>query len=218
MVSIPYRTVRTAAYSLSVPSEQPSKPPKRARRAASRVRLTRDDWTRAALLALADGGTAAVAVEPLAARLGATKGSFYWHFRDRRELLEAALETWERTATDDFIAELAAVADPVERLHRGFAMAMELEEDEHPDVRLLPSVSDPVVAPVAARVQQKRLRFLARTFREIGFPAAEARRRALLANSLYIGWFHQRLVVQRKATPRERRDYQRAAVELLTAR
>ena len=75
-----------------------------------------------------------------------------------------------------------------------------------------------MVARVAARVQEKRLRFLAKTFREIGFPPAEARRRALLANSLYIGWFHQRLIVGRKATARERRDYQRAAVKLLTTR
>jgi AcrR family transcriptional regulator len=205
-----------------VPSDPPPKPPPRdrpiVRRATPRVRLTRDDWIRAALLALADGGTAAVAVEPLAAGLGATKGSFYWHFRDRRELIEATLETWERTATDDFIAALGEVADPVERLHRGFAMAMELEEDEHPDVRLLPSVSDPIVAPVVARVQDKRLAYLAGIFREIGFAPAEARRRARLANSLYIGWFHQRLISQRKATSRERRDYQRAAVKLLTAR
>jgi AcrR family transcriptional regulator len=188
------------------------------RRAPSRVRLTREDWVRAALLALADDGTAGVAVEPLAARLGATKGSFYWHFRDRRELIEAALELWERTATDEIIAELATVADPVERLRRGLALAMALEEDEYPDVRLLPSASDPVVAPVAARVQDKRLAFLARTFRDMGFPPAEARRRALLANSVYIGWFHQRLVLQRRATPRERNDYQRAAIKLLTAR
>ena len=56
--------------------------------------LTREDWTRAALLAIAEGGTGAVAVEPLAARLGATKGSFYWHFRSRSDLLAAALATW----------------------------------------------------------------------------------------------------------------------------
>jgi AcrR family transcriptional regulator len=188
------------------------------RRAAPRVRLTREDWVRTALLALADGGTAAVAVEPLAARLGTTKGSFYWHFRDRRELIEAALATWEREATDEILAELATVADPVERLRRGLVMAMELEEDEHPDVRLLPSVSDPLVARVAERVQAKRLAFLARCFRDMGFAPAEARRRAQLANSLYIGWFHQRLVKGQRATARERSDYGRAAIRLLTAR
>jgi AcrR family transcriptional regulator len=196
----------------------PSKRAQASRRAPARVRLTREDWVRAALLALADGGTAGVVVESLAARLGATKGSFYWHFRDRQELIETALEMWERTATDEILAEVATVANPVERLRRGLALAMELEEDEYPDVRLLPSASDPLVAPVAARVQDKRLAFLARTFREMGFPPAEARRRALLANSIYIGWFHQRLVLQQRATPRERHDYQRAAIKLLTAR
>lgn len=190
----------------------------RPRRAAPRVRLNRDDWVRAALLALADGGTAAVAIEPLAARLGTTKGSFYWHFDDRQELIEVTLATWERQATDDIIAELETVADPVERLRRGLVMAMELEEDEHPDVRLLPAVGDPLVAPVAARVQRKRVAFLARCFREMGFLPAEARQRARLANSVYIGWFHQRLILQKPATPRERSDYQRAAIKLLTAR
>jgi hypothetical protein len=136
----------------------------------------------------------------------------------RRELIAEALATWEREATDEFIAELATVAEPRERLDRGFQMAMELEEDEHPDVRLLPSAGDPLVAPVAERVQRRRLAFLASIFRELGFPAPEARRRALLANSLYIGWFHQRLVLGKRATPRERSDYRRAAVRLLTAR
>ena len=194
----------------------PQSPP--ARRPAPRVRLGREDWIRAALLALAEGGTPAVAVEPLAGRLGATKGSFYWHFRDRADLIEAALATWERTATDEIIAELETVADPVERLRRCLEIAMALEEDEYPDVRLLPSAGDPVVAPVAARVQEKRLAFLARCFRDMGFAPAESRRRAELAYSVYLGWFHQRLVSRGPATPRERRAYQRTAIALLTAR
>jgi AcrR family transcriptional regulator len=193
--------------------------PMASRRAPAKVRLSRGDWVHAALLAIAEGGTAAIAVEALAARLGATKGSFYWHFRDRRELIEAALATWERTATDEIIAGLEGVADPVERLRSVLVVAMELDEDEYPDVRLLPSAADPLIAPVAARVQQKRLAFLARCFREMGFPPAESRRRARLANSIYIGWFHQLLVEGKgAATPRQRADYQRAALTLLTAR
>src|SRR6266699_616553 len=66
-------------------------------RPRERKTLTRADWTGAALDALARDGLRAVAVEPLAERLGATKGSFYWHFRDRNALLEAAVAQWERT-------------------------------------------------------------------------------------------------------------------------
>src|SRR4051794_41644168 len=64
-----------------------------------RESLTGSDWTEAALEALARGGLTAVAVEPIAKSLGATKGSFYWHFADRNALLESALELWERRGT-----------------------------------------------------------------------------------------------------------------------
>jgi AcrR family transcriptional regulator len=186
---------------------------------AAKKRLTREDWIRAALDALAEGGVAAVAVDRLTKTVGATRGSFYWHFKDRGELIAEALAAWEREATDALIEEMREVADPVERLRVGIVTATELEEEEHPDVRLLPSASDPVVGEVVKRVQRKRLDFLAETFRDAGFPPAESRLRARLAYSLYLGWFQQRLIEDSKrATPRERAAYQRRAVELLITR
>ena len=50
---------------------------------------------RAARLALLHRGADGVRVEVLAHELGVTKGSFYWHFRDRADLLEALLVEWE---------------------------------------------------------------------------------------------------------------------------
>jgi AcrR family transcriptional regulator len=187
--------------------------------ARSRIRLSRRDWIEAALQALADGGAPAVAVERLAARLKTTKGSFYWHFKDREELITEALAAWERSATDAMIEEMQQIADPVERLQTLLVAATELEEEEHPDVRLLPSASDPVVGEVVRRVQRKRLDFLARAFRDAGFTPAESRLRARLAYSLYLGWFQQRLVEEtERATRAERVAYQRRAIEILTAR
>jgi AcrR family transcriptional regulator len=205
--TILYRIVRTAAYSLTV--AQPR----------SRIRLSRKDWIDAALQALADDGPSGVAVERLAARLGTTKGSFYWHFKDREELITEALASWEREETDALIEEMKEISDPVERLRIGTVMATEYEEEENPDVRLLPSASDPVVGEVVKRVQRKRLNFLAQTFREAGFTPAESRLRARLAYSLALGWHHQRLIERsERATPRERTAYQRRAVELLMTR
>ncbi len=188
-------------------------------RARSRTRLSREDWIEAALQALADGGPPAVAIERLATRLQTTKGSFYWHFKDREELITEALATWERKATDALIEEMEKIANPVERLHQLMIAATELEEEEHPDVRLLPSAADPVVGEVVKRVQRKRLDFLARAFRDAGFTPAESRLRARLAYSLYLGWFQQRLIEEaERATPRERAAYQRRAIEILTTR
>lgn len=57
-------------------------------------RLRAVDWAQAALDVVATDGVNAVAVEPLARKLGVTKGSFYWHFPSRDALLHAALERW----------------------------------------------------------------------------------------------------------------------------
>src|SRR5687768_15861387 len=86
----------------------------------TRVTLTPHDWARAALEAMAEGGLAAVAVEPLAVRLGATKGSFYWHFRDRAALVDAALLLWEIEDTEAVIAALDELPDPMERMRTLF--------------------------------------------------------------------------------------------------
>jgi hypothetical protein len=111
---------------------------------------------------------------------------------------------------------MRTIDDPVERLRAGTVMATEYEEAERPDVRLLPSASDPVVGEVVRRVQGKRLDFLAEIFREAGFTPAESRLRARLAYSLALGWHHQWLIEgAERATPRERAAYQRRAVELL---
>jgi AcrR family transcriptional regulator len=183
------------------------------------VALSKQDWIRGALFAMADGGTAAVAVEPLAARLGATKGSFYWHFRNRDHLIAEALEHWEREGTDDVIEALTPVTDPIERLGRLLEIAIGYEEDDaagQADVGLLAAANDPVVGPVLKRVADKRLDFLEQIFREIGFPAGESRQRARIAYSTFLGWFELRRVApHRTPIQRERAAYERAVLDLV---
>src|SRR3954470_16747939 len=81
-----------------------------------RASLAAEDWTGAALDALARGGLAAVAVEPLAKELGTTKGSFYWHFADRDALIAAALTRWEKRDTELVIAAIEDGEDASVRL------------------------------------------------------------------------------------------------------
>jgi AcrR family transcriptional regulator len=157
---------------------------------ADRKRLSAHDWTAAALVALARGGITAVAVEPIAASLGTTKGSFYWHFGGRDALLEAALLEWERTDTDDVITLVEAEPDLVRRLHRLLAAALG-SGGERPGARvelaLQAGAAHPLVAPVLARVTARRLDYLTELFAALGFPPDEARQRSLLAYTAYLG-------------------------------
>lgn len=150
-------------------------------------RLGRDDWADAALAALAEGGLAAVAVEPLAARLGATKGSFYWHFAHRDELVAAALDRWADRHTEAIIRELEPVRDPLERLDRLFDRVLGSGPVNRAELALLAHADDPAVAAVLSRTTARRVDFIAAGFREAGWPAIESRHRAVLAYTAYIG-------------------------------
>jgi AcrR family transcriptional regulator len=69
------------------------------RTSQSRQRLSRQDWIDAAIDRLVNKGVDAVRVEPLAAEIGVSRGSFYWHFKSRRELLDAILDSWRERQT-----------------------------------------------------------------------------------------------------------------------
>lgn len=168
------------------------------------ARLTREDWAAAALDVLADGGPSAVAVEPVAARLGASKSSFYWLFANRQALLEAALDRWERRQTDAVLPELAEIADPARRLrtlaHGAFAATGYADLS----LRLMTEASDPVVRATAARVTRRRLAVIEAAFAELGRPAERARHDAYAMYSAYLGAAALRRV---DATPADRDAY-----------
>lgn len=153
-----------------------------------RRRLSADDWARAALTAIGEGGVAAVAVEPIAARLGATKGSFYWHFRDRRALLEAALRCWEREQTEAVINAMEAEPDLARRLRRLFASAVEGELRDRAELTLLAAAADPAVAAVMRRITARRITYMTGVFEELGLAPATARSHALIAYNSYLGY------------------------------
>ncbi|MFE7413873.1 TetR/AcrR family transcriptional regulator [Streptomyces laurentii] len=164
----------------------PAAPAARERRA--RRRLTADDWAEAALAALGERGLAGVAVEPLAARLGTTKGSFYWHFANRDALVAAALARWEEMSTERIIAAMeAAESDPAGRLATLLRAATASAVEDPLEVRLLAAGDHPEVAAALARVTERRVGYLARLFARLGFPPEAARHRAFLAYTSYLG-------------------------------
>jgi AcrR family transcriptional regulator len=150
--------------------------------------LDRERWEQAALEALERGGLAAVAVEPLARELGVTKGSFYWHYKNRQELIDATVARWERLHVDGPLQAVATIEDPRERLMELLGKAGAKPPSIF--IRLLDAVDEPVVRAAVARAAQERVAFMAKAFGELGWPRAKARRQALLAYSAYVGQAH----------------------------
>ncbi|MDO0914604.1 TetR/AcrR family transcriptional regulator [Streptomyces sp. DT2A-34] len=158
----------------------------------TRRHLTPQDWSTAALRAMARGGVAAVSVNALAGELEATRGSFYWHFKDRDALLTAALETWERDDTAALIAELGDITEPRQRLTALFTIALGQEDINGLEPAIVAHADHPAVAPVLRRVTERRITYLTELYTDLGLNTAAARHQAVTAYAAFLGWLELR--------------------------
>jgi AcrR family transcriptional regulator len=150
--------------------------------------LSRDRWVDAALDALAERGIDAVAVEPLARRLRVTKGSFYWHFRDRDALLEAMLRRWEEVATTAIRDEVeSGGGTPEAKLRALFAVAVRSARMDLETALRLWARRDGRVRRAVERVDERRMRYLVELFEALGLEPEEARARSFLAYASLFG-------------------------------
>jgi AcrR family transcriptional regulator len=151
--------------------------------------LSREAWVKAASNLIAQEGVQAVAVEPLALALGVTKGSFYWHFQTRDELIHAALEAWEQDQSADVVTRYGGIEDPRRRLRVLLFAAFEDVENGRFFAALAVSSEDPRVQPYLRRATERRLAFGVEAFQALGLTESEAKERALLAYAAYAGYF-----------------------------
>lgn len=155
-------------------------------------RVSRSAWLAGAFEVLTEGGAAAIKVEPLAARLGVTKGSFYHHFANRRELLLAMCESWEEISTLAVIDMVDdASSEPDERLRTLFRTILTIDERGCAVEAAMHAwaSADPEVAEFVARVDEQRISYVAKLIRAGGVARGLARRRAQLGYRAMIGEF-----------------------------
>jgi AcrR family transcriptional regulator len=152
---------------------------------APRAGLTPDDWVRAATQVLVDHGIDHVRVDVLAGELGVTRGSFYWHFRDREDLLRRVLQAWREEATVQLTRRLAvARSDPRELLSdvitlpfrgRAAARAARIELAIRAWAR-----RDPMARQALDEADASRIGYHEALFQALGFAHDEAQHRAFL--------------------------------------
>jgi AcrR family transcriptional regulator len=159
---------------------------KAAAKSADSKRLDEAAWVDAALMELSANGIDRVRVEVLAKRLAVTKGSFYWHFKDRDALLAAMLERWRRRATLLLIERLDREgAPPEQRLRELLRLPLQAERSAvAAEIELairLWGRTDARARAALAEVDELRLRYIEQLMRRSGTPPEIARARAILA-------------------------------------
>lgn len=163
----------------------------RSRTTTPRTQLDPTRWIETAIDVLAKEGVAGLRVEVLAKRCGVTKGSFYWHFKDRQALLEAVLEHWKAGRIRD-IEKTTAVAPGGEREQLFFAIELYGANRNRKGMSIELAVRDWArhdlrAASFVEAVDLYRLECTRRLFVAAGMSDAEAKSRSLLLYACVFG-------------------------------
>jgi AcrR family transcriptional regulator len=139
-------------------------------------------------MVMATQGVDAVKVEVLARQLGVSKGSFYWHFKNRAELLEEILQRWEQETTWA-IKESQKEPTASDRLSRLFALIEEICERLDPEPAIfLWAKQEQWVAERVQMIEAKRVNYLTELLQDYGFAKSEALKRAEVAYLSLMGY------------------------------
>lgn len=165
--------------------------PRPEKQAVRRETLTPERWIEAATEVLVDRGIDNVRVDVLATELNVTRGSFYWHFRDREDLLRQVLQGWRESATEQLTARLErASRDPRAQLRdvlslpfrgRAAVRAARIELALRAWAR-----HDAMARKVVDEADTSRIVYIGQVLESFGFPPEEARQRAFLLYSYLV--------------------------------
>jgi AcrR family transcriptional regulator len=163
----------------------------RAEADAARTTFTQDAWIQAATEVLVDQGIDHVRVDVLASGLGVTRGSFYWHFRDREDLLRRVLAGWRQQATENLTARLEkAHKDPREQLRDVISLPFRGRSAERA-ARIELAIRawarrDEMARRAVDEADSSRVGYIAQIFSSLGFSILEARLRAFVLYSYVV--------------------------------
>ncbi len=159
--------------------------------ATAKPRLGRADWLHAALVCLLNEGIDAVQITRLATTIGASRGSFYWHFKTRQELLDGLVDEWFAANSQ----RIAQVFQDAEFLDRGvlsfFAIWADPEQFSPPleqAVRDWARLDDQVLEIVRAE-DTRRVEAISEFFQRFNYPSQEAIVRARVLYFAQVGYY-----------------------------
>lgn len=158
---------------------------------ADRSQLQRFDWLHQALEIFVGEGIEAVRITRLADDLGVTRGSFYWHFQNREELIDSLVSYWKdknTAAITDSMTQASSLADGIFRF---FETCIDSQQfDPRLDLALREWARRS--APIHALLDQEdaaRIEALQQFFLRFDYPLPQALIRARVLYYSQIGFY-----------------------------
>jgi AcrR family transcriptional regulator len=142
---------------------------------------SKQEWLESALKALREKGIAGVKVESLARYLGIARAGFYWHFKNRDDLLRQLLDHWVQEQTEIVTANpVLLTLGPTERLIESAETITKYDLGRYDMAIRQWASTDAEVARMVRKVNRIRLDFLRDVFRELGFTGDDLEMRAMM--------------------------------------
>jgi AcrR family transcriptional regulator len=137
-------------------------------------RMDLDTWLERALEALLAKGPQVLTVEKLCRELGVSRGSFYWHFKNRADFVRRLTEFWGTRFTQSIRDTVAnAPVGPAERLMLLSEFIQDLDLNRFDMSVRTWANTEPVAAEIVRRVDETRYRYVRSQFKELGFSGDE---------------------------------------------
>ena len=177
--------------------------------------VSKAEWQEAGLKAISEGGVSAVSIEGLARSLGINKSGFYWHFKNRDDLLYQILEYWIHEITE-VISENPEISkiDPRQRLVKIADMIIDYDLNRYELGIRHWAMQNAEAKKAVKKVNQLRLDFIRKAFSDLGFSGDDLEMRTML----FVGYHSSESIIFGEFSKKRRRELINKRINLLTSK
>lgn len=154
-----------------------------------KIIATKDHWIKLGYKLFSEQGISGIVVEAMAKKLNVNKSSFYWHFKTKEEFVNAIINFWITTETEQIIAQTEAVKSASGKFER----FLEITFKSEPYLEFIfflkrYAKKNKKIQKIIDDIDFKRLSYASNLFQEVGYSKAEATVRASIFYKYLIGY------------------------------
>ena len=131
---------------------------------------TREQWLQKSLDVISGQGFGRIVIDNIVKSIKVTKGSFYWHFKDRNDFLEHLVTYWDENFTRNVMQHIAAMQGDAGKRLLELMMYVTRKRLARYDAAILSLAhNEPHVSNQIAVVFESRIEFVASLIAEMGY-------------------------------------------------